>query len=553
MRKLILILIILSFFATASTCRRRSTDVVTVGSPEKFTTLDTLTTNQSDSASERIKNLMFNTLVRKDDNFDYVGELAKDIQTSPDGLTITFTLRDGVKFHNGKELTSADIKYTFDELFKSNGFKSKAFFDTVPLEKGETTKEPTPTPTPVNVNANTTANANAAAKPAQEVKTKSVPHITSLTTPDAKTVVFVVARPALRNQLLSNLVAVPIIPEGSVAQQKDSPLGSGPFKFVSFDASQGTLDLASNPDYWEGAPKVAKLRIKTLTEATALQAELTTGEVDITPNPTNLPPDILEAMKREGKLSVTQFDGSNLQYLVFNTSSGPLANPKIRQAIGYAVDRQKIITELLSDQAKIAPSILPTQSWAFSPGKSYSYDPAKAKQLLQEAGYKNEPITFKFRAGSAAVSQYSQAIQSSLNEVGLNIQIETLDGPTILQQLAQGQFQMYTGVWIGGNQDPIFLRDLFSSTKIPGGSVSCCNRSRYKNDEVDKTVASAVDATDKTNAKQLYGKTWDMVSEDLPLFPLWYPANIVVSNKRIGNVKMSGSGDWTFLKDITVN
>lgn len=529
------------FFATASTCRQRTSDAVTVALPEKFTTLDTLTTASSESSAERIKNLMFNTLVRKDENFDYVGELAKDITTSPDNLTITFTLRDNVKFHNGKGLTSADVKYTFDELFKANGFKSKAFFDTVPLDKAET---PKPTEAPA-------ANANAAAK-AAEPKTKSVPHITSIATPDAKTVVFVVTRPALRNQLLSNLVAIPIIPEGSVGQQKESPVGSGPFKFVSFDVSQNIIDLAANSDYWEGAPKIAKLRLKTITEAASLQAELQTGAVDIAPNPTNLPPDIIKGMETAANLTVGKFDGSNIQYLVFNAQTGPLANPKVRQAIGYAIDRDKIVAELLSGQAKVASSILPSQSWAYSPGTAYKFDPAKAKSLLQEAGYKNEPINFKYRAGSAAVNQYAQAIQSSLNDAGFNIQIETLDGPTILQQLAQGQYQMYTGIWVGGNQDPIFLRDLFSSTKIPGGTVSCCNRSRYTNAEVDKTVEDAVNATDKAIAKQLYTKTWDLVSNDLPLLPLWYPANIVVSNKRIGNVKMSGSGDWGFLKDVTL-
>ena len=541
MRKLLFLSFIACFFATASTCRQRTSDAVTVALPEKFTTLDTLTTASSESSAERIKNLMFNTLVRKDENFDYVGELAKDITTSPDNLTITFTLRDNVKFHNGKALTSADVKYTFDELFKANGFKAKAFFDTVPVDKTEATK-PSDAPR---------TNTNSAAKPA-EPKTKSVPHITSIATPDATTVVFVVTRPALRNQLLSNLVAIPIIPEGSIGQQKDSPVGSGPFKFVSFDVSQNIIDLAANAEYWEGAPKIAKLRLKTITEAASLQAELQTGAVDIAPNPTNLPPDIIKGMGSAANLKVDQFDGSNIQYLVFNAQSGPLANAKIRQAIGYAVDREKIVTELLSGQAKVASSILPSQSWAYSAGTAYKYDPAKAKALLQEAGYKNEPINFKYRAGSAAVNQYAQAIQSSLNDAGFNIQIETLDGPTILQQLAQGQYQMYTGIWVGGNQDPIFLRDLFSSTKIPGGTVSCCNRSRYTNAEVDKTVEDAVNATDKAVAKQLYTKTWDVVSNDLPLFPLWYPANIVVSNKRIGNIKMSGSGDWSFLKDITL-
>src|SRR6478672_9018294 len=133
MRKLALVLLVLSFLAMASTCRRRvDANAVTVALPEKFTTLDTLTTTASDASAERVKTLIFNSLVRKDENFDYVGDLATGFTTSPDGTTITFALRDGVKFHNGKDLTSADVKYTFDQLFAANGYKAGAFFDTVP-------------------------------------------------------------------------------------------------------------------------------------------------------------------------------------------------------------------------------------------------------------------------------------------------------------------------------------------------------------------------------------------------------------------------------------
>ena len=542
---------ILSFFATASTCRRRNTDAVTVALPEKFSAFDTLTMTASDVAAERLKSLMFNSLVKKDANFDYIGDLAKEIKTSEDGKTITFILQDGVKFHNGKEFTSSDVKYTFDELFKSNGYKAGAFFDTVPLDKTDAA------PAPQNANIQPPApkpgdNANAPAKAPVEPKTKRVPHIVSIQTPDPKTIIFTVTRPALRNQLLSNMVAIPIIPEGTVAQQKENPVGSGPFKFVAFDASQNIVELAANTEYWDGAPKIPKLRVKTVTEASSLQDELQTGGVDIAPLPSNLLPDTLKSLSGNPNLKVDQFDGSNIQYLVFNTQSPPLNNVKIRQAIGYAIDRQKIVTELFFDQAKLANSILPAGSWAYSPGTEYKYDPAKAKQLLQEVGYKGESITFKYGSGNAAVNQYSQVIQSALNDVGLNVRIETLEVNTIRQQLAQGQYQMYTGIWVGGNQDPIFLRDLFSSTKIPGGAVSCCNRSRYVNADVDKTVEEAVNEIDRGKAKALYGKTWEIVSSELPLLPLWYPANMVVSNKRIGNIKISASGDWGFLKDIIV-
>lgn len=545
MRRLILIIIILSFFAMASNCRRRNGDAVTVAMPEPFTTLDTLSTGKSDAAAERVRTLMFNSLVKKDANFDYVGELASDIKTSDDGRTITFTLRDGVKFHNGKVLSSADVKYTFDQLFQVNGYKAGAFFDTV-----ADTDPKTPNNANTNDSKNTIpANANVASKPA--VKTKRVPHLDGqIETPDPKTVVFKLSRPALKSTLLANLVAIPIIPEGSISQQKDSPLGSGPFKFVSFDASQNIVELAANSDYWDNAPKMPKLRLKTVPDATSLQAELQSGGVDIAPNPSNMPPDMIKALGT-GNLKVDQFDGSNIQYIVFNTQSPPLNNSKVRQAIGYAVDRQKIVTDLLQGQAKLASSILPVESWAYSPGHEYKYDPAKAKQLLAESGYDRDEIVFKYAAGNAMINQYAQAIQASLIEVGFNIRIETLEPNVSRQQQAQGQFQMGTGAWIGGNSDPIFLRDLFSSTKIPSDIVPCCNRSRYSNPEVDKTVEDAVNAADKGAAKPLYARTWELVSEDLPMFPLWYPANIVVSNKRIGNIRMSGSGDWVFLKDIT--
>lgn len=508
-------LVLFAALTLASSCRRISAEFVTVALPESFSTLDTLTSTASDSAAERVRNLIFNGLVRKNENFEYVGELASEIQVSEDGKTITFVLRDGVKFHNGNDFTSADVKYTFDKLFESKGYKSGAFFDTV--------------------------------------DGKQISHISSLETPDAKTVVFTVGRPALKNQLLSNLVAIPIIPQGTAETQKTSPVGSGPFKFVKFDQSQNTVEFESYAQYWEGAPKFQKLRIKTVTDASALQAELQTGGVDIAPAPSNMPPDTLKLLGDMANLKVEQFDGSNIQYIGLNTTSAPLNNVKIRQAIGYAIDREKLIRELLSGQAKIASSILPASSWAYSAGATYDFDPEKSKRLLKEAGYKNEPIKFKYSSGNAAFNSYAQAIQSSLTAVGLNVQIETLDPGTLRTQLAQGQFQMNTGVWIGGNQDPIFMKDLFTTGRIPGEGVACCNRSRYSNPEVDKLLEDAINEIDREKAKALYIQAWGIISDDLPLYPLWYPANLVVSNKRIGNVKMNPSGDWTFLKDVTID
>ena len=514
MRQTFLILFFITSLIFCFSCRTKNNEYVTIALPEKFSALETLTTTASDAAAERVKNLIFNSLVRKNEKFEYVGELAKEINTSEDGKIITFVLQDNVKFHNGKDFTSSDVKYTFSELFKSNSYKSNAFFETVDNQK--------------------------------------TPHILSIEAPDPKTVSFTLSRSSLKNQLLSNLVAIPIIPEGTISQQNNQPVGSGPFVFVNFDQSQNIVELEANPNYWEGAPKITKIRIKTVTDANSLQAELQSGGVDIAPLPSNLSPDTLRFLGQNQNLKVEQFNGSNIQYLQFNTQSPPLNNVKIRQAIGYAVDREKIINEFLFGQGVIAHSMLPIESWAYNSGTKYVFDPTRAKQLIQETGYKNEPIKFKIAAGQSAVNQYAQVIQSSLKDVGLNVEIEPFESGVLRQQLALGQYQMSTGIWVGGNQDPIFLRDLFSTSKIPGEKGGCCNRSRYNNPEVDKIVEEAISTNDRDKAKELFVKVQEIVSNDLPMLPLWYPANMVVANKRIGNIKVGASGDWSFIKDITI-
>ena len=518
----ILISIILLSFILLSACPNRQKDAITMSLSEKFSGLDTLSNTGTDAAADRIRTLMYNSLVKKNDNFEYVGDLAKDIKIGEDGLTVTFTLQENVKFHNGKVFTSADAKYTFDALFQANGAKAGSFFDSVADESAPDKK-------------------------------RKVAHIEKIETPDAKTIVIKVTRPALVNQLLSNLVTIPMIPEGTIEQQKTAPIGTGAFKLVNFDQVNSFVQFEAFAEYWEGAPIIQKLNVKTVTDSNALQAELQSGNVDLAPIPNNLSPDSINNLGQMPNLKVEKFEGSNIDYIGFNTEATPFNNVKIRQAVGYAIDREKIIKELLRDQAKIAHSIIPTESWAYSDGTKYEFNPAKAKQLLQEAGYKGEVIKFKFSANNTAVSFYSQVIQNSLKEVGLNVEIETLIPDVLRETLKNGQFQMNTGRWIGGNQDPIFYKDLFASSEFPDKKETGRNRARYANAEFDKIILEAVNTTDKVKAKELYTKAQAIVSNDLPLFPLWYPANIVISSKRVSNIKINASGDWGFVRTVTVN
>jgi len=187
-------------------CRRRSNAFV-IALGDNVRTIDPIGSPSVDAASERVRTLIFNTLVKKDDKFDYVGELASDIKRSDDGLVFTFTLRDGVKFHDGRTLSSADVKYTLDLVFSSNFAKSASFYEGSGAEK------------------------------------KSL--IKSVEAPDAKTVVVTLTKPWVG--LLSNLVPVPMIPKDSYESQKTHPLGTGPFVFGNYDNAQQVCDVEAFP------------------------------------------------------------------------------------------------------------------------------------------------------------------------------------------------------------------------------------------------------------------------------------------------------------------
>lgn len=516
-----LLLTILLLALLPAGCRKRSTAFV-IALGDNIRTIDPIGSPSVDAASERVRALMFNSLVRKNEKFDYVGELAANVAQSADGTVFTFTLHDGVKFHDGRPMTSADAKYTLDLVFSSSFAKSASFYEGTGASRRS--------------------------------------YIKSVEAPDPKTLVVTLIRPW--TGLLSNLVPVSIIPKDSYPTQKDRPLGSGPFKFVSYDGSQ-VLDLVANPDYWQGAPNIQSLRVRVVPDTNALQAELRSGTVDIAPLPTSLSPDAVKQLAEDPNLQVHQFAGSNLNLLTFNCSQPPLNDVRVRQALAYAVDREGLIRDLLLGQGKIAHSILPEESWAYTTGQKYSFDPATAKRLLDEAGLKDpdgdgpqmrfaKAVVFKASGSSTSAKNYAGVIQNYLKNVGIPVSIETSELNTLLDELRRGNFQIAYGQWVGGNQDPIFYKDLFATAEIPSETRAARNRSRYSNKELDALLDEAVNTFEREKAKALYARIQEIVSRDMPVLPLWYQANIVIAKKNVGNIKVDASGDWSFVRSLTV-
>jgi peptide/nickel transport system substrate-binding protein len=323
------------------------------------------------------------------------------------------------------------------------------------------------------------------------------------------------------------------------------------------------IDMEAFAGYWQGAPQIPKLRVRVILDANALQAELRSGRVDLVPVPTNLTSDALKALDLAPNLKVEQFPGANIVYLGFNTQSAPLDNARVRQAIAYAIDRESIIRDLLLGQAKLAHSILPEESWAYTQGQTYPYDPERAKRLLDEASFRDpdgdgpqmrftDPIKFQISSGSAATRQFAGVIQNNLKLIGVPVEIETLEFNSLLDQLRKGQYQMTTSRWVGGNQDPVFLKDLFATSEIPTQDRGGRNRSRYSNPEFDRIIEEATNTVDREKARALYVQAQEIISRDLPMMPLWYPANMVVARDSVGNIHVDGSGDWAFIRNLTV-
>ena len=508
--------------ALMSACRDRQSGTFVVAISDKILTLDTLTAKTVDAGSERLRQLLFNSLIRKNEKFEYVGELASNIETSENGLAVTFSLRDGVTFHNGNPLTSADVKYTLETLLASSSAKAASFFEGVGSSRQ--------------------------------------PFIVGIETPNPQTVVIRLRRPWL--QLFVNLVPIGIIPKDSIASQKEHPLGSGPYKFASFDTSQQAVNLEANANYWEGAPQIPSVRIRVITDASPLQAELRSGGVHLAPNATGLTPDAFPSLAQDPNLKVEQFSGANVVYLGFNVTKAPVNQLPVRQAIVYAIDREKIIRELLLGQARLAHSILPEESWAYTSGQKYSFDPERAKKLLDEAGFRDpdgdgpqmrfpEPIVLKIST-SAATRQYALVIQDYLKRVGIPIEIDSLENATITEQQIRGDYQIMARVSVGGNHDPVFLKDLFSTSGIPTPDRVGFNRSRYSNPELDPILEEAAITADKEKAKALYFRAQEIVSRDIPMMPLWYANIMVVARRDVGNIKIKGDGDWSFLRNLTL-
>jgi peptide/nickel transport system substrate-binding protein len=255
-------------------------------------------------------------------------------------------------------------------------------------------------------------------------------------------------------------------------------------------------------------------------------------------------------LAQDSNLLVERGAGTRLAYLGFNLRDPILKDSRVRQAIAYALDRAPMIQYLWRGQAQMARSVLPVQSWAYNGAVvSYDHDVAKAKQLLDEAGYPaingvRFHITMKTSTDENTRLMVA-VMQQQLREVGVALDIRSFEFATFFADVQHGAFQMYGLRWIGGNEDPDIFEYAFASAKFPPNGA---NRGYYSNPKVDALIDKARREIDPVVRKPLYADVQRILADDLPYINLWYLDNVLVHTRRVRNLKLNPAGNYDFLR-----
>jgi peptide/nickel transport system substrate-binding protein len=453
-----------------------------------------------DAQSERIDELLFDDLCTRDEHLNVQPGLAErwDI---PDPLTYVFHLHRGVTFHDGRPLTSRDVKWTFDSLLQGNIRSTKA---------------------------------------------AAYRLVDRIDAPDDYTVVFHLKEPFA---LLWNVSdgAIGIVPFGSGDEIMRHPIGSGPFRFVTAEPDKEVI-IERNDGYWAQRPRLKRVRFAVVPDATTRALELRKGSADIAVS--SLTGDMVLALERESNLEVLHAPGTVLAYMAFNTRDPALKDVRVRQALAYAIDRTPIIHYLIRDFARPAYSLLPPESWAYNGDvPHYDYKPDQARQLLEQAGYPavngvRLHLTMK-TSTDESTRLMAAVLQQQLREVGIVLDIRTFEFATFFSDVTRGAYQLHSLRWVGGNEDPDIFEYVFHSSKFsPHGA----NRTYYSNPRVDALVDQARGELDQNARKQLYAEIQRILAEDLPYIDLWYIENVLVHTRRVQNLTLNPPGNYDFLK-----
>ena len=461
----------------------------------------------TDTYSGRIWDMTSSGLIKLTPSGEFTGDIAERWET-PDDKTIIFHLKPNAKFQNGQPITSRDFKFTFDSLM-ADSFNS-------PKKSGYAS-------------------------------------VASFEAPDDKTFVIKLKEP--NAGIFDNLTYMLVPANANADTFAKQPVLSGPYKVSEFQTDE-RVTLDAFPGWVGGAPKIPRVVVRIVPDATTRVLELRRGSINFAVN--SVPYDQVDYFKKNtNDFNVMTSHGGAYQYIAFNLKDPILRKKEVRQAIAHAIDRERIVRDLLQGYGAVTETMLPEGHWARAEGlKTYPFDPAKAKQMLDAAGHRDPdgdgPRTrFKlvFRTSTdAEANQQAEIIQQMLRQVGVEMEIQTSEFGTFMEDVTKGRFQMFS-LRRAGVSDPDFYTTIFhSKSQAPVGQ----NRGYYVNSRVDQLLDQGRSTFDRAKRKQAYDEVQKLIAEDLPYVSLYHRDNVAIMRKNISGFEMYPSGFLLSIPKMTI-
>ncbi|WDV44955.1 ABC transporter substrate-binding protein [Clostridiaceae bacterium M8S5] len=451
----------------------------------------------SDGESAKVTCNIYEGLLRyKEGTTEVEPALATDWKVSEDGKEYTFNLRKDVKFHDGTPFNADAVLFSVERQLppKRTSDMPYASFTYGAVEKVEKV--------------------------------------------DDYTVKFILKdkyTPFLANMAMA--LAAPIAcPNGK--NLASNPIGTGPYKFVKWDKGQ-SITLEKNNEYWGEKAKIDKVIFKITKENSVRASELIAGSVDIIDG---VDPNDVKQME-DNKLNVIKQNGMNINYMAFNCERKPFDDPKLRQAISYAINREELVKYLYQGYSEMANSYMPD----FIPGynndiKPYEYNVEKSKQMLKELGKENLEIKIicysNPRPYNPVGQKLAEAIQNYLSKVGVKATIDVYPWKEYKQKVRQGEGDILFNGWIGDNGDADNFLSLLDSKEIEGG----LNSANFGSEKVDELLAKARTLPNGEERNEVYKKAQEELTKEAPWLPISHATDMAATAKNIKGFKLHPTG-----------
>ncbi|ARJ40620.1 glutathione ABC transporter substrate-binding protein GsiB [Pantoea alhagi] len=492
---------LLSSFAAAPGWAAKDA-VIAVGS--NFTTLDPYDAN--DTLSQAVAKSFYQGLFGFDKDMKLVNVLAESYQASPDGLTWTIKLRSGIKFQDGTLFNAEAVKVNLDRASdEDNHLKRYNLFK----------------------------------------------HIATTEVVDPTTVKITLKQPfsAFIN-ILAHPAAAMISPTALKKYGKEigfHPVGTGPYQFVTWNQTD-FVKVKKWDGYWKpGYPKLDSITWRPIVDNNTRAAMLQTGEANFA---FPIPYEQAKRLEQNSKLDLVSTPSIMQRYISFNVTQKPFDNPKVREAINYAINREALSKVAFAGYATPATGIVPPSiPWAQS-YPAIEYNPAKARQLLKEAGYPDGFSTTLWSSHNHSTAQkVLQFTQQQLAQVGIKVKVTAMDaGQRAAEVEGKGQKEsgvrmFYTGWSASTGEADWALTPLFATASWP---PAIFNTAFYSNEQVDKDLNDALKTTDTAKKAQLYKDAQDRIWNDRPWAPLVVEKLVSAHSKSLSGFYMMPDTSFNF-------